>query len=105
MENLPPNVREAFEKYICGYKKAALDLLEPGTKFHSLLCILESLKANKGKVTERTKDMLFAFKKNWPCFEADRYIFQSILMEYDHAKNKNEKEALMKYLDRIFLKF
>ena len=62
MDDLPTNVRTAFEKYINGYKKEAFELITPGTKYHAYLCIIESIKTAKGRTTQKIKDMIERFK-------------------------------------------
>ena len=79
--------------------------MTPGTKYYSYLCIIDSLKANKGKLAQRTKDMVYKFKKTWPCFEADRFLIHSFLIEYDNTKKKEERNILIKAFDKNFLKF
>lgn len=103
MDNLPENVRKAFELYINGNKKEAFESLIPGSEYHSYLYIVDAFKHSKDKIDNKTKDMISRFKKNWPGFEAERIELQSYLLQYDQSQTEQEKIDMIKEIDRNFI--
>ena len=103
MDNLPENVRKAFEHYILGNKKEAFSNLIPGSEYHSYLSIIEAFKSNKGIIDEKIKDMIQKFKRNWPGFEWERVELQSYLLEFEHCKTEEERNSIISKIDKNFI--
>lgn len=103
MDNLPENVRKAFELYICGNKKEAFGSLIPGSEYHFYLSIIESFKSCKGVIDDKTKDMIQKFKRNWPGFECERLELQSYLYDFENSKTDDERSAIIAKIDKNFV--
>lgn len=103
MEYLPENVRKAFEQYINGNKKEAFDLLIPGSRHHLYLSILDTLKSDKGAITESTKEMIDKFKKIYPGFESNRLDLQALLLEFDQATTDQERDKIISMIDKNYV--
>lgn len=103
MDNLPENVRKAFETYLKGNKKEALEMLIPGSQYRMYLTIVDAFKSNKGKITEKLKEMIEKFKKNYPSLESRRVELQSYLLQYDQFDKEEDKDKVITQIDKNFV--
>ena len=103
MDNLPENVRKAFELYILGNKKEAFACLIPGSEYHFYLSIIESFKTSKGIIDDKIKDMIQKFRRNWPGFECERLELQSYLYDFENSKTDEERNSVIAKIDKSFV--
>ena len=96
MNDFTDNVRKAFELYLLGNKTEAFNHLIPGSKYHSYLTILDTIKKEKHKLTKETRKMIETFVKNYSgTNEADKIAIREAFLLYDGAAKEDDRQQYL----------